>query len=161
MYFCEYSWLSLYRPRLSRITAYLEVKIWSLPELENLTTCKKYCGKEEEAISPLFHNIFNISLTSRVPLHIYLLDVVNQISVSSILQVWYVEVRIFRSIEGSPLEFEITRVHCICKVSFMSWVITVAKKSVDSSLHLKVWWTQILPDSYQSLENELKKTRTA
>ena len=27
------------------ITAYLEVKIWSLPKPENLTTCKKYCGK--------------------------------------------------------------------------------------------------------------------
>ena len=41
-------WLSLYRPRLSRITAYLEVKIWSLPKHENLTTDKKYCGKEEK-----------------------------------------------------------------------------------------------------------------
>ena len=32
------------------------------------------------AISPLFHNIFSISLTSRVQLNIYLLNVVNQIS---------------------------------------------------------------------------------
>ena len=37
----NYSWLSLFRPRLSRITAYLEVKIWSLPKHENLTTGKK------------------------------------------------------------------------------------------------------------------------
>ena len=36
-----YSWLSLSRPRLSRITAYLEVKILSLLKLENLTTGKK------------------------------------------------------------------------------------------------------------------------
>ena len=44
----------LSRPRLSRITAYLEVKILSLPKPENLTTGKKYCGKEEKgAISPL------------------------------------------------------------------------------------------------------------
>ena len=87
-----YSWLSLSRTRLSRITAYLEVKIWSLSKHENLTTCKKYCGKEEKLLliycgkeeklllSPLFHNIFYISLTSRVQLSIYLLKVVNRIS---------------------------------------------------------------------------------
>ena len=40
--------LSLSQPGLSRITAYLEVKIWSLPKHENLTTAKKYCGKEEK-----------------------------------------------------------------------------------------------------------------
>ena len=32
-----YSWLSLSRPRLSRITAYLEVKIWSLPIQDIIT----------------------------------------------------------------------------------------------------------------------------
>ena len=46
----NYSWLSLSRTRLSRIVAYLEVKIWSLPKHENLTTCKKYCGKEEKLL---------------------------------------------------------------------------------------------------------------
>ena len=65
------------------------------------------------AISPLFHNIFNISLTSRVQLHIYLLNVVVRIILSSILQTCYVEVRISRSISEGPLEFEITRVDCI------------------------------------------------
>ena len=45
-----YSWLSLSRSRLSRITAYLEVKIWSLPKLENLTTGKPYCRKEEKLL---------------------------------------------------------------------------------------------------------------
>ena len=45
-----YSWLSLSRPRLSRITAYLEVKIWSLPIHENLTTDGKYCRKEEKLL---------------------------------------------------------------------------------------------------------------
>ena len=117
-----YSWLSLSRPRLSRITAYLEVKIWSLPKHENLTTCKKYCGKEEKLLlrsnfSSLPQYFQNISLTSRVQLHIYLLNVVNQISFSSILQIWYVEVRISRSISESPLEFEITRVDCISNFS--------------------------------------------
>ena len=47
---CKYSWLSLSRTRLSRITAYLEVKIWSLPKHENRTTGKKYCGKEEKLL---------------------------------------------------------------------------------------------------------------
>ena len=46
----NYSWLSLSRPRLSRITAYLEVKIWSLPIHENLTTDGKYCRKEEKLL---------------------------------------------------------------------------------------------------------------
>ena len=41
----KYSCLPLSRTRLSRITAYLEVKIWPLPKHENLTTGKKYCGK--------------------------------------------------------------------------------------------------------------------
>ena len=70
-----YSRLSLSRPRLSRITAYHEMKIWSLPKDENLITDNKILWKKG-AISPLFHNIFNISLTSRVQLHIYLLNVV-------------------------------------------------------------------------------------
>ena len=67
------------------------------------------------AISPLFHNMFNISLTSRVQLQesSYLLNVVNRISLSSILQIWYVEVWIPQSISESPLEFEILRVDCI------------------------------------------------
>ena len=43
-----YSWLSLSRTHLSRIIAYLEVKILFLPKHENLTTSKKYCGKEEK-----------------------------------------------------------------------------------------------------------------
>ena len=38
---------------------------------------------------------------------------VNRISFSSFLQIWYAEVRISRSISESPLEFEITRVDCI------------------------------------------------
>ena len=46
----KYSWLSLSQPRLSRITAYLEAKIWSLPIHENLTTDGKYCRKEEKLL---------------------------------------------------------------------------------------------------------------
>ena len=48
--YSNYIWLSLSRTRLSRITAYLEVKILSLPKHENLTKGEKYCGKEEKLL---------------------------------------------------------------------------------------------------------------
>ena len=121
--FSKYSWLSLSRTRLSRITAYLEVKIWSLPKHENLTkkqkkkkTKKKYCGKEEKLLLrsnfSSFPQYFQYISLKGVKLHIYLLNEVNRISFCSILQIWYVEVRISRSISDSPLEVEITRVDC-------------------------------------------------
>ena len=46
-----YSWLSLSGSRLSRITAYLEVEIWSLPKHENLTTGKKSIVKKRKNCS--------------------------------------------------------------------------------------------------------------
>ena len=58
-------------------------------------------------ISPLFHSIFTISLTSEVKLHIHLWNVVVWFILSSILQIWYVEVRIswkyFRESIGQDL----------------------------------------------------------
>ena len=59
----KYRRLSLSRSRLSLITAYLEVKICSLPTHENVTTAKKYCGKRGK-IAPkeqflLFSTIFS------------------------------------------------------------------------------------------------------
>ena len=91
-YLYIYSWLPLSRPRLSRITTYLEVKLWSLPKYENLTTGKKIFWKRGEivlkSISPLFQNIFNVPLTSRVQLNIYVLTEVVRIILSSILQIW-------------------------------------------------------------------------
>ena len=44
--------------------------MWSLHKHENLTTGEKYCGKEEK-FSRLFHNIFNISLTSSPIVYIF------------------------------------------------------------------------------------------
>ena len=108
----NYSWLSLSRPHLSRMTAYLKVKIWSLPKHEDLTS-KINIVEKRNCSSPLFHNIFNISLTSRDQLHIKLLNVVVQIIFSSILQCWYFEVQISRSISESPLEFEIMSINCM------------------------------------------------
>ena len=60
-YINKFSWHSLSRPCLSRITAYLEVKMLSLLKHENLTTGKKYCGKEEKLVL-LFSTIFSIYL---------------------------------------------------------------------------------------------------
>ena len=45
-----YSWLSLSRPRVSRITAYLEVKIWSQLKNENLITGNKILWKRGELL---------------------------------------------------------------------------------------------------------------
>ena len=111
----KYSWLSLSRTRLSRITAYPEMKIWSLLKHENLTTGKNIVEKRRNCSCSSFPQYFQyISVTSRVQLHIYLSNVVVRIIFSSILQIWYVEVRISRSISESPFEFEITRVDCRC-----------------------------------------------
>ena len=46
-------------------------------------------------------NIFNVSLTSGVKLHIYLWNVIVRFIFSSILQIWYVEIQISRSCSES------------------------------------------------------------
>ena len=77
---CIYSRLSLSRPRLSRITAYLEEKLWSLFSHGNLIIGNKILRKRE--IGPkeqflLFSTIFSLLyLTSGFKLHIHLLNVV-------------------------------------------------------------------------------------
>ena len=110
----NYSRLSLSRLRLSRITAYLGVKIWSLFKHENLTTGNKTLWKRGEiAISPLFHNIFNISLTSGVNYILIYEMWLFDLFFPSILQIWYVEERISRSISEGPLDFQITGVDCM------------------------------------------------
>ena len=60
--------------KLSRITTYLEVKIRCLLKHGNLTTGYKILWKKG-AISYLFHNIFNISVTLRVKFHINMINV--------------------------------------------------------------------------------------
>ena len=116
---CIYSWLPLSRTRLSRITAYLEVKIWSLPKHENLTTGKKYCGKEEKLLLrsnfSSFPQYFQYIPNFKSPITYIFVKCGCSNYFSSILQIWYVEVRISRSISESSLEFEITRVDCISK----------------------------------------------
>ena len=55
---------------------------------------------------------------------------VNQIIFASILQTWYVELRVSRSISESPLGLEITRVDCNCLVcvGIPYWLISGRKQ---------------------------------
>ena len=94
--------------RLSQSKKSSPFSIWkSNNRQQNIVKKRRNCSLD--AFSPLFHNIFNISLTSRVNLHIHLLNVV----VRFIFSIWYVEVRISRSISESPFDVELTRVDCI------------------------------------------------
>ena len=100
----RYSWLSLSRPRLSRITTYLEVKILSLLKHENLTTGKNIVEKRRNFSFPQY---FQYISNFKSPITYIFVKCVCWIIFSSILQIWYVEVRISRSISESPLEFKI------------------------------------------------------
>ena len=109
-YWLMYNRLSLSRPRLSRITAYFEVKIWSLFKHEYLATGnKKYFGKEEKLLLrsnfSSFPHIFSISQTSGVKLHIIFEMWQFNLFFFSILQICYVGVRISQSSSKSPLDF--------------------------------------------------------
>ena len=110
--YIKYSGLSVSRPRLSRITAYLEVKILSLPKHENLPTSKKYCGKEERLLLrsnfSSFPQYFRYISNFKSPVTYKFVKCSCLNSFSSIFKIWYVEVWISRSILESPLDFEIT-----------------------------------------------------
>ena len=105
-----YRRLSLSRLRLSRITAYLEVKIWFLFSLWKSNNMNKISWKKGEI----------------APKEQFLLF-------STILQNWYVEVRISRSISESHLDFEITRIDC-------TWFNQRKAKQLTPSYSLK--WPQ-------------------
>ena len=77
----------------------------------------KYCGKGEKLLLrsnfsafPLF---LKYLLASGVKLHILLWNLIVRFIFSSILKIWYVEVRISQSISESSLDFEITRDDCM------------------------------------------------
>ena len=80
-----YSRLSLFRRRLSRITVYLEMKIWSMFSHENRTT----------------GNSFKL----RTCIHLW--KVAIRFILSSVLQIGYVKGRIPWSASDTPLYFEI------------------------------------------------------
>ena len=111
-----YSRLSLSRLRLSRITAYLEEK--SDPCLTSILTSgnkilwiRGEIAPQEQFLpfSTIFQHIFP---TKGVELHVHLWNLVVRLVFSSILHIWYVEVRIYRSVSEGPFDFEISRVDC-------------------------------------------------
>ena len=107
----KYSRFSLSWLRLSRITAYnLKVKMRSL-----FSTWKSNNTWQnvEKGRFLLFHNIYNIFLTSEAKVHMHLWDVIVRFTLPSILQIWHVVERISRSISESPLQIEIKRIGCI------------------------------------------------
>ena len=104
-----YSRFSLSHLRLSRIIAYLEVKIFFNVEIKQKVT--KYWGNFSS-----FLQYFQISLTSGVKVHIHFWNRVVWFILSSILQIWYVEVQISGSSLESPLDFEIITKTCLYKV---------------------------------------------
>ena len=97
--------------------AYLGVKIWSLPKHENLTTSKKYCGKEEKLLLrsnfSSFPQYFQYISNVKRPItytfvkcgcsNYFFLNSENLICRGTDIS------KCFRG----PLEFEITRVDCI------------------------------------------------
>ena len=71
----NYSWRSLSRPRLSRISAYLEVKILSLPKHVNLTTGKKIMWKRGESNFSFFPQYFQYISNFKSPItYIHLIN---------------------------------------------------------------------------------------
>ena len=82
--------------------------------LQNFVEKRRNCSSG--AIFSPFPQYFQyIFLTKGVKLHSHLCNLVVRIVFSSILQIWYVEVRISRSVWEGPFDFEITRVDCIYK----------------------------------------------
>ena len=88
------------------------MKILSLPKHQNLTTSKKYCGKEEKLLNfSSFPQYFKYISNFKSPITcIFVKCGCSNYFFFSILQNWHVEVRISWSISEGPLEFEITRV---------------------------------------------------
>ena len=132
----RYSRLSLSRLRLSRTTAYLEEKIWSLLKHRNLKSGIKILWMRleiapREQFLPFPQYFQYIFLIKGVYLHIHLLNLVVRFVFSSILKIWYVELRISRSVSEGPFKFEITRVDCIWFVGY---------KSLYQTLHFLVCW---------------------
>ena len=98
-----YSRPLLSRLRLSRITAYLEEKTWSLFWHKNLTSGNKILWMRgeiapQEQFLPFPHYFQHIFLTKGVKLHDHLWNLVVRLVFFSILQIWFVEVRISRSV---------------------------------------------------------------
>ena len=106
-----------------------------------------------------FHNIFNISLTSGVKLYNHLWNMVVRFIFSSILQIWYVEVRISRSISEGSLDFEITRVDCISNLCWKSaFSEAMTRSTFDCTLLIKFIYVLhfSIPDIMKRVQSNLE-----
>ena len=110
----KYSQLSLSRLRLSRITTYLEETKLVLVLTQKSKIRSQNIVKKRSNFSPFPQYFQYIFLTKGVKLHSHLWSLVVRIVFSSLLQIWYVEVRISRSLLEGPFDFEIKRVDCTC-----------------------------------------------
>ena len=165
--FQEYSQLSLSRLRLSRITAYLEEKIWSLFQHRNLTSGNKMLWIREEIayFSPFPHYFKHTFLIKGVKLHVPLWNSVVWLVFSSFLQIWYVEVRISRSVSEGPFDFEITRVDCISLISSRSSVRGGRKPECPEKNHLtyqcRIWHLTCIRTRLEPQRWEIKCLRVS
>ena len=82
-----------------------------------------------------------MSLTSGVRLHIHLWNEVVRFIFSFILQIWYVEIRISRSISESPLDFEITRINCNSNRTHLLSAIWLVESNLRIACRLGVDYT--------------------
>ena len=121
------------------ITAYLEEKIWSFFKRGNLTSGNKIFWirgeiAHKEHFLP-FSTIFSVYIFN-VRTHItYLWNLIVRFVFSSVLHIWYVEVRISQSVSEGPFDFEITRVDCM---SFYPVEIAVNVCCALSYLHFSL-----------------------
>ena len=86
---------------------------------------RRNCGSNFSSFPQYFQYISNLG----VQLHIHLRNVVVRVIFSSILQFWYIEVRISRSISKSLLNFEITRVDCNWQNTYVYIKWRISKKA--------------------------------
>ena len=125
-----YSRLSLSRLRLSQSKSLIPILTWKFKNrYQNIVE-----KRDKGVIAPkewflLFSTIFSIYIYILV----HKLQESNYIFISemwlfdllfSILQIWYVEIRISRNVSESPLDFEIPRVDCVFLISINAWIFS-------------------------------------
>ena len=153
--FWLYSWLSLSRPRLSRITAYLEVNIWSLPKHETLITGNKILWKRVQSNFSSFPQYFQHISNFKSPItytSVHLLNVVVRIIFILNSANIICRVRISRSILVSSLEFEITRVDWSASDLLYTQIIGAVAKFKNKLCSVFFFYIIILINYFQVFE---------
>ena len=78
-----------------------------------------------------------------------------------VLQIWYVEVRISRSISESPLEFKITRVDCMCSTMrkhVLGHMLTAKPRSARKGEQMPRWYFAHVQDNLNHILRTVKTT---